>query len=857
MLGARAWLGRVLLLPHACRGSSSRDKDRSATVSSSVSMPAGGKGSRPSGPQSAPQRVPNRLISEKSPYLLQHAYNPVDWYPWGQEAFDKARKENKPIFLSVGCATCHWCHMMEEESFQNEEIGRLLSEEFVSVKVDREERPDVDKVYMTFVQATSSGGGWPMNVWLTPDLQPFVGGTYFPPEDGLTRVGFRTVLLRIRDQWKQNKNTLLENSERVTTALLARSEISMGDRQLPPSAATMNSRCFQQLDEGYDEEYGGFAEAPKFPTPVILSFLFSYWLGHRLTQDGSRAQQMALHTLKMMANGGIRDHVGQASCTAWPEAPHHPDPPPLSLMLSVSTVILSFLFSYWLGHRLTQDGSRAQQMALHTLKMMANGGIRDHVGQWHVPHFEKMLYDQAQLAVAYSQAFQAAPVTSIYSLLSAPQISGDEFYSDVAKGILQYVSRSLSHRSGGFYSAEDADSPPERGLRPKEGAFYVWTVKEVLQQLPEPVLGATEPLTSGQLLMKHYGLTEPGNISPNQDPKGELQGQNVLTVRYSLELTAARFGLDVDAVRTLLNTGLEKLFQARKHRPKPHLDSKMLAAWNGLMVSGYAVTGAVLGVDRLITYATNGAKFLKRHMFDVASGRLMRTCYAGSGGTVEHSNPPCWGFLEDYAFVVRGLLDLYEASQESAWLEWALRLQDTQDKLFWDSQGGGYFCSEAELGAGLPLRLKDDQDGAEPSANSVSAHNLLRLHGFTGHKDWMDKCVCLLTAFSERMRRVPVALPEMVRALSAHQQTLKQIVICGDPQAKDTKALLQCVHSIYVPNKVLILADGDPSSFLSRQLPFLSTLRRLEDRATAYVCENQACSMPITEPSELRKLLHQ
>ncbi|KAF6299789.1 spermatogenesis associated 20 [Rhinolophus ferrumequinum] len=488
------------------RGSSSRDKDRSVTVSSSVPMPAGGKGSRTNCSQSTPQRVPNRLINEKSSYLQQHAYNPVDWYPWGQEAFDKARKENKPIFLSVGYSTCHWCHMMEEESFQNEEIGRLLNEDFISVKVDREERPDVDKVYMTFVQATTSGGGWPMSVWLTPNLQPFVGGTYFPPEDGLTRVGFRTVLLRIREQWKQNKNTLLENSQRVTTALLARSEISMGDRQVPPSAATMNSRCFQQLDEGYDEEYGGFAEAPKFPTPVILNFLFSYWLSHRLTQDGSRAQQMALHTLKMMANGGIRDHVGQGF------------------------------------HRYSTDR------------------------QWHIPHFEKMLYDQGQLVVAYSQAYQ---------------ISGDEFYSDVAKGILQYVARSLSHRSGGFYSAEDADSPPERGMRPKEGAFYVWTVKEVQQLLSEPVLGASEPLTSGQLFMKHYGLTEAGNINPSQDPKGELQGQNVLTVRYSLELTAARFGLEVEAVRTLLNTGLEKLFQARKHRPKPHLDSKMLAAWNG------------------------------------------------------------------------------------------------------------------------------------------------------------------------------------------------------------------------------------------------------------------------------------
>ncbi|NP_659076.2 spermatogenesis-associated protein 20 [Mus musculus] len=765
------------------RGSSSRDKDRSATtVSSSAPMPAGGKSSRTNCPPPAPPKTVNRLINEKSPYLLQHAYNPVDWYPWGQEAFDKAKKENKPIFLSVGYSTCHWCHMMEEESFQNEEIGRLLNENFICVMVDREERPDVDKVYMTFVQATSSGGGWPMNVWLTPGLQPFVGGTYFPPEDGLTRVGFRTVLMRICDQWKLNKNTLLENSQRVTTALLARSEISVGDRQIPASAATMNSRCFQQLDEGYDEEYGGFAEAPKFPTPVILNFLFSYWLSHRLTQDGSRAQQMALHTLKMMANGGIQDHVGQGF------------------------------------HRYSTDR------------------------QWHIPHFEKMLYDQAQLSVVYTQAFQ---------------ISGDEFYADVAKGILQYVTRTLSHRSGGFYSAEDADSPPERGMKPQEGAYYVWTVKEVQQLLPEPVVGASEPLTSGQLLMKHYGLSEVGNINSSQDPNGELHGQNVLMVRYSLELTAARYGLEVEAVRALLNTGLEKLFQARKHRPKAHLDNKMLAAWNGLMVSGFAVTGAALGMEKLVAQATSGAKFLKRHMFDVSSGRLKRTCYAGTGGTVEQSNPPCWGFLEDYAFVVRGLLDLYEASQESSWLEWALRLQDTQDKLFWDPRGGGYFCSEAELGADLPLRLKDDQDGAEPSANSVSAHNLLRLHSFTGHKDWMDKCVCLLTAFSERMRRVPVALPEMVRTLSAQQQTLKQIVICGDPQAKDTKALLQCVHSIYVPNKVLILADGDPSSFLSRQLPFLSSLRRVEDRATVYIFENQACSMPITDPCELRKLLHQ
>ncbi|XP_074079836.1 spermatogenesis-associated protein 20 isoform X2 [Macrotis lagotis] len=742
-------------------------------------MATGAKDNRQSHNQTQLQ-VPNRLIHEKSPYLLQHAYNPVDWFPWGQEAFDKAKKENKPIFLSVGYSTCHWCHVMEEESFQNKEIGQILNEDFVSVKVDREEHPDVDKVYMTFVQATSTGGGWPMNVWLTPDLQPFVGGTYFPPEDGLTRVGFRTILLRIRDQWKQNRGMLLENSQRVTASLLVRSEITVGDRELPPSASAVCKRCFQQLEEVYDEEHGGFAEAPKFPTPVIISFLFSYWAAHRMTSDGFRAQQMAMHSLKMMANGGIWDHMGQGF------------------------------------HRYSTDR------------------------QWHIPHFEKMLYDQAQLAVVYSQAFQ---------------ITGDELFSDVAKGILQYVSENLSHSSGGFYSAEDADSVPEGETKPKEGAYYLWTVNEIKELLPEPVEGATEPLTLGQLFMKHYGVTETGNIGSTQDPHGELQGQNVLTVRYSMDLTAARFGLEAGTVQMLLDTGRDKLIDIRKQRSRPRLDIKMLAAWNGMMVSGFAVAGSILGKEELINRAIDGAKFLKRHLFDVSSGRLLRGCYGIIGGTVEQSSSQFWGYLEDYAFVIRGLLDLYEASRESSWLEWALKLQDVQNRLFWDNQGGGYFCSEVELGGNLPLRLKDDQDGSEPSANSVSAHNLLRINGYTGRRDPVDKCVKLLTAFSDRLQRVPVTLPEMVRALSLQQQSMKQIVICGSPQSQDTKALIDCVHSVYVPNKVLILYDGEPSSFLVRQLPFLVRLQKVESQATAYVCENQAYSLPVTEPAELRKLL--
>lgn len=328
------------------------------------------------GPPSVPRHT-NRLINEKSPYLLQHAHNPVDWYPWGQEAFDKAKIENKLIFLSVGYSTCHWCHVMEEESFKSKEIGEIMNEHFVCIKVDREERPDVDKVYMTFVQATSGGGGWPMSVWLTPDLKPFAGGTYFPPEDGVHRVGFRTVLLRIAEQWKENKDALLESSQRILEALKHTSEIRVQGQESPPPPKEVMDTCFQQLSRSYDEDYGGFSKSPKFPTPVNLNFLFTYWALHRTTPEGARALQMALHTLKMMAHGGIHDHIGQGF------------------------------------HRYSTDQ------------------------HWHVPHFEKMLYDQGQLAAMYSRAFQ---------------ISGDEFFADVVRDILLYVSRDLSDQVGSSLS---------------------------------------------------------------------------------------------------------------------------------------------------------------------------------------------------------------------------------------------------------------------------------------------------------------------------------------------------------------------------------------------------------------------
>ncbi|XP_039937628.1 spermatogenesis-associated protein 20 isoform X8 [Hirundo rustica] len=656
------------------------------------------------GPPSIPRHT-NRLINEKSPYLLQHAHNPVDWYPWGQEAFDKAKTENKLIFLSVGYSTCHWCHVMEEESFKSKEIGEIMNEHFVCIKVDREERPDVDKVYMTFVQ------------------------------------------------WKENKDALLESSQRILEALQHTSEIRVQGQESPPPAKEVMDTCFQQLSRSYDEDYGGFSKSPKFPTPVNLNFLFTYWALHRTTPEGARALQMALHTLKMMAHGGIHDHIGQGF------------------------------------HRYSTDQ------------------------HWHVPHFEKMLYDQGQLAVMYSKAFQ---------------ISGDEFFADVVRDILLYVSRDLSDQEGGFYSAEDADSYPTTTSKEKqEGAFCVWAAEELRALLPDPVKGATEGTTLGDVFMHHYGVEESGNVDPMKDPHQELKGKNVLIARCSPELTAARFGLEPVQLSALLQECRQRLSSARAQRPRPHLDTKMLAAWNGLMISGFAQAGAALSEKGYVSRAAQAAAFLRTHLFDPNSGRLLRSCYRGKDNSVEQSAVPIQGFLEDYVFVIQALFDLYEASLEQGWLEWALHLQHMQDKLFWDAKGFAYFSTEAG-DPSLLLRLKDDQDGAEPTPNSISVTNLLRAACYSGHMDWVEKARKILAAFSERLQKIPITLPEMVRATAVFHHTLKQ---------------------------VLMVADGDSTGFLYRQLPFLASLERKDGKATAYICSNFTCSLPVTSVQELRGML--
>jgi uncharacterized protein YyaL (SSP411 family) len=703
---------------------------------------------------------PNRLVHEKSPYLLQHAHNPVDWYPWGEEAFAKARRENKPIFLSIGYSTCHWCHVMARESFESEEIARILNERFVPIKVDREERPDVDRVYMTYVQATTGGGGWPMSVWLTPDLKPFLGGTYFPPDDRWGRPGFKNVLLQIAEAWQRDRARLVASSEHVLQELRKASE-APGTTAAPGLEPSLLARAYEALKTSYEPRYGGFGGAPKFPRPSAPAFLLRY---HART--GTRdALDMVLFTLRKMAAGGMHDHLGGGF------------------------------------HRYSVDE------------------------RWHVPHFEKMLYDQAQLAATYLDAYQ---------------ITHEVFFAETARDILDYVRRDLAGPQGQFYSAEDADSPvPSHPQEHAEGAFYVWEQSEIA--------GLLGPRSAG-IFGFHYGVENEGNASG--DAQGELAGKNVLMVSYSVEETASRFALPVEAVRDELEQARRRLFEARAKRPRPQVDDKTIAAWNGLMISGFARAFQVLGEDKYLASARAAADFIRRKLYDAKSGTLLRRYWRGDAG-IE-------GYLDDYAFLIQGLLDLYEASFDVDDLMWALALQKKQDDLFWDTGAGGYF-NTGGTDATILLRLKEDYDGAEPSANSVAVLNLSRLAQMTDSADsaeYGQKADRTLAAFSRVLTAAPHAMPQMMSAFAFRLDKPRQIVIAGTPDAPDTRALMRAVHERFLPNKILLLADGGAGQkTLALHNEFVGGLVRIDGKATAYVCEDYACRLPTSDVATMEELL--
>ncbi|XP_062592799.1 spermatogenesis-associated protein 20-like isoform X2 [Saccostrea cucullata] len=721
----------------------------------------------------------NRLVNELSPYLLQHASNPVDWYPWGQEAFDKAKAENKLIFLSVGYSTCHWCHVMERESFENEEIGRILNENFVSIKVDREERPDVDRVYMTFIQATSGGGGWPMSVWLTPELKPLFGGTYFPPDDRYYgRPGFKSVLNTIADQWKTRRGVIEEQSSVILRTLQEGTSASEAPGQSLPNLKACTENLYYQLERSFDQENGGFSKEPKFPQPVNFNFLFRMYAKCKDTYSdmAKSSLEMATFTLSKMAKGGIFDHISKGF------------------------------------HRYSTDA------------------------MWHVPHFEKMLYDQGQLLFTYAEAYQIT--------------REDEFFQ-VVRDIAEYTMRDLLHPTGGFYSAEDADSlPTADSTKKKEGAFCVWTYDQIQEILSEKF---KDNLTLAQVFCHHFNVKEKGNVNPMQDPHDELKNQNVLIVQGSLEDTAQKFALSPPEVKDILEKCRALLYAERLKRPKPHLDDKIVAAWNGLMISGLSKAGQALKESAFVDQALKTATFLKNNMYNKESNILYRTSYVEEGKITTGSSP-IEGFVDDYSFVIRGLLDLFEVCHDDTWVEWAGQLQEQQNALFWDSQGGAYYSNSGK-DVSIVLKLKDDQDGAEPCPNSVAVSNLARLGTLLNKPEYHKKAATILKVFYERLTKIPIALPEMVCGLILVQDTPKQIVLVGDPDSDDLNALMNCVDKHYLPNKVTIICDGKSDQFLLGKLEFLKTLTKKDNKATAYVCENYSCELPVTSVPDLERIL--
>jgi uncharacterized protein len=723
--------------------------------------------------------MPNRLASERSPYLLQHANNPVDWFPWGEEAFTKARAEEKPIFLSIGYSTCHWCHVMEHESFESAELAAVLNQHFVSIKVDREERPDVDRVYMSFVQGTTGSGGWPMSVWLTPELKPFYGGTYFPPTSRWGRPGFVDILQEISRVWQAEREKVTQSAEALTAQLRA-VEQAAPTWTVPQTDAL--TKTVQQFREAFDPRFGGFGDAPKFPRPSELLFLLRE---HARTGDpegaqGNATRDIVLRTLRAMALGGMRDHIGGGF------------------------------------HRYSVDAA------------------------WRVPHFEKMLYDQAQLVLAF---------------LEAAQVSGDPFYAEVAEDTLLYAMREMTDTDGAFYSAEDADSlPPEDaespGAHKKEGAFYLWRADEV-----DALLGE-----DAAIVKLRYGIEADGNAP--QDPQQEFTGKNLLYVARSVDDIAARVGKTPDEVVEILNRTRVRMFQHRLLRPRPYRDDKVLTAWNGLMIAAFARMARVLhgagaegraDGEQYLQAARQAAAFIRERMWSAKDRTLLRR-YRGGHAEID-------GYAEDYAYLTFGLLELFQADADPVWLEWAIALQQKQDELFWDENAGGWFSTTGRDPSVL-LRMKEDYDGAEPTASSVSVMNLLVLSHLVDDSRWPDRIERTLKLFGKRLEQVGRGVPMMAAALSTYHAGLQQIVVAeseetstADVEGPLSGELSRYVAQQYLPFAITLRVTPGRRRALAGSLPFIAAMQPVNGVAAAYVCRHFTCRQPVTTVEELRREL--
>ena len=697
----------------------------------------------------------NRLINETSPYLLQHAHNPVDWYPWGEEARQRATQEDKPILLSVGYSACHWCHVMEHESFENEDVAAQMNSQFVSIKVDREERPDIDDIYMQAVQALTGQGGWPMTVFLTPDGRPFYGGTYFPPRDRRygqqVMPGFPTVLRSMADAYKNRRQDVEEQANQVADYLKQRSTAPLRKKAGMTPEGTMPlemlATASRELAADFDPVNGGFGNAPKFPNSLSLEFLLRVHQ-HRLQGDietpAARSELEIVETsLQHMGNGGIYDHLGGGF------------------------------------HRYSVDA------------------------EWLVPHFEKMLYDNALLSRTYLHAYL---------------VTNNPFYSRIVEETLNYVIREMTSPEGGFYSTQDADSEGE------EGKYYLWTVEEIRANLlPE----------DAPLFMAYYDVTTDGNF----------EGKNILHVVQSPERVAEDAEVELERLQDSLQRSRKMLFNVREHRVKPARDEKILTAWNGLMLRSFAEAARYLDRPDYLLAAEKNASFLLRELY--RDGRLLRT-YKDGQARVK-------GYLEDYAFLADGLLALYEASFDPRWFAQARKLMDEAIALFADEQNGGFFDTGSDAEA-LVSRPKDIMDNATPAGNSVAADVLLRVSAFTGEETYRRRADDYLQPVADVMVQHPQAFGHALCALDFAISPVKEFAVIGGPRESDTRNLLDAINDRYLPDSVLACAaPGDAAAM--RTIPLLADRPLKDGKATAYVCQNFACQAPVNTPEELEQLL--
>ena len=683
----------------------------------------------------------NRLINQTSPYLLQHAHNPVNWHPWGEEALEHAKREDKPILLSIGYAACHWCHVMEHESFENEQIAAVMNEHFINIKVDREERPDLDEIYMNAVQMLTGAGGWPMTMFLTPDLKPFYGGTYFPPDNRYGRPGFAQVLLGVEEAYRERHEAVADQADQITAHLNRLSEMEAHDHTL---TTDLLDAAYQDYRARFDSQYGGFGDAPKFPPSMGLSLLLRHWL----RTGNPNALEMVEVTLEKMACGGMYDKLGGGF------------------------------------HRYSVDA------------------------RWLVPHFEKMLYDNALLTVTYLEAYQA---------------TGKAFYRQIAVETLDYVLREMYNTEvGGFYSTQDADS---EGV---EGKFFVWTLDEV-----EALLGKEK----AEIYCEYYDITEPGNF----------EGKNILHVQTPPYLFARKLRMDLQALETILAEGKEKLFEVREKRIKPGLDDKILTSWNGLMIRSMAMGYQILGDERYREAAEKSANFVLTQLSQ-DNGRLLRTHRAGKS----HLN----AYLEDYAYFIAGLIDFYEATFDVRWLKQAERLNQIMIEQFWDDANGGFFFTSKDHES-LITRSKSGYDGATPAGASMAVHSLLRLDKLLAQSDLREKAEITLDIYYHQIESAPSGSAQLLCELDFLLSTPKELVIAGQREDKETKAALRTIHSRFIPNKIMALLDPRAENLQETEafIPLLEGKKQINDKTTIYVCENYTCKAPTTDLAELESQL--